>query len=345
MSAPAHKAAFPDEGSKAPLTQVGTYALVRRLGSGGMGEVWLGQQAVSGGLGAVKRVRPGARGQWCGFLQREGRAIARLCHPHIVPLFEVGVEHLVTAFIDGTNLERRLQAPIDARSAVRIIRQIASALGHAHGRGVVHGDVKPANILLDRSGNAYLADFGVARLLDDEDNRWGGTPAFMAPEQLRGEPAAPAADQYALGRTLLEMLIGVEIPVFGAAAALSELPTDLPPALRSAVIRAMATDPADRFPAVQDLAETLANIDLAAVSPPARLANPQRSPELFRWCAAARATQSVGANLDARRVPPQRFDRDRARGSRGGADIARAKRTRRHRIFRLRLHGATREGD
>jgi serine/threonine-protein kinase len=127
---------------------------------------------------------------------RERRAIGRLGHPHIVALFDVGPDWLATAYVDGTDLARRSKTPIDPATAVHVTLQIASAPAHAHAYGVVHRDVKPSNILIDTAGNAFLGDFGLALLPEalDDDARVG-TPAFMAPEQARGELASPPADQ------------------------------------------------------------------------------------------------------------------------------------------------------
>ncbi|MEP6653468.1 MAG: alpha/beta fold hydrolase [Myxococcales bacterium] len=261
-----------------------------------MGEVWLGQQVVSRGLGAVKRLRHAARPSMKAFLDREGRAIARLSHPHIVPLFEMGEDHLVTAFIDGPNLERRLQTPIGPDIAIRITRQIAGALAHAHAHGVVHRDVKPSNILLDGAGNAHLADFGIADLLDEGAGPRGGTPTFMAPELLRGARSGPASDQYALGRTLLEMLVGGSIAA-ATEAALRDLPRGLPISLRDVVARALAIDPPARFPSMDAFAEALSAIDLAGLVAPDRLAAKRRSTEPFAWCAAAQSIEAVGTDL------------------------------------------------
>src|SRR5438128_1311789 len=105
-----------------------------------MAEVWLGRHAISGGIAAVKRLAPQARHRpsVAEFLAREARLVARLSHPHILPLFEYGDGFVVMPYIEGVTLSRRMQSPIDPATAVRIARQVASALAHAHSRGVVH---------------------------------------------------------------------------------------------------------------------------------------------------------------------------------------------------------------
>jgi hypothetical protein len=288
----------------APLSpeRVGSYALVRRLGSGGMGEVWLGQHVVSGGLGAVKRLAPRARlrSRLAAYFAREGRALARLAHPHVVPVFEVGDDFLVSAYIDGPNLARRLYTPIAPGEALRLVRQIADALAHAHDRGVVHRDVKPSNILVDGRGNAYLADFGLAAFLgeDDDPARAAGTPQFMAPEQRHG-PVGPAMDQYALGRTLLEMLAGHDVPI-DRDAALGALPGALPAPLCAAVARATARDPGERFPSMYAFADALrvAAAGLGAVGAPVQVAASVRDAPAFGWLAGAVATRAAGPDIE-----------------------------------------------
>jgi pimeloyl-ACP methyl ester carboxylesterase len=253
---------------------------------------------VAGTLGAVKRVSPIVAGPVEDFFRREGRAIARLAHPHIVPVVEVGEDFLVTAFVDGSNLARRLQTPIDPATAVRIVRQIASALAHAHERGVVHRDVKPSNILIDTRGNAYLADFGVATFADEDTrHRVAGTPRFMAPEQRRAERVSPAADQYALGRTLCEMLCGGAVPT-DMTRALGELPRDLPIAMKHAIERATAFEPDLRFPSVADFADALGAIELGDAAPQWRLAPEARSPRAFAWLAGAHTVTRIAVDLE-----------------------------------------------
>jgi hypothetical protein len=277
----------------------GDYQLLRRLGSGAMGEVWLGRHTLTETFAAVKMLRQNvkSRERVLKTFDRERRAIGRLGHPHIVALFDVGPDWLATAYVDGTDLARRLKTPIDPGAAVHITLQIASALAHAHAYGVVHRDVKPSNILIDTAGNAFLADFGLALLpeaLDDEHRV--GTPAFMAPEQARGELAAPPADQYALGRTLCEMLVGGTLPI-DPKAALAELPAELPAALRAAVARATEAAPADRYLQVSDFAAALAAVELASFPPPRRLAPEVRVRTPFRWTAGSERTEMLAPDL------------------------------------------------
>jgi pimeloyl-ACP methyl ester carboxylesterase len=297
MSVAAAPSTSPSSG-RVEHERVGNYLLVRRIGVGGMAEVWLGRHAVSGTLGAVKRLSPKVvhREHVSRYFAREGKAIARLAHPHVVPLFEFGDGYVVTQFVDGMNLARRMQSPMDPVTAVRITRQIAAALVHAHGRGIVHRDVKPENILLDAAGDAFLGDFGVAALGDEHAGEIVGTPQFMAPEQRIGRPTGPAADQYALARTLLEMLCGVRVPI-ERLLALSELPRHLPEALAKLLDRATSVDPADRFPSVAAFDEALAAIDLSAYEPEVRRGVERRPAWPFRWLEGACAQEALGADL------------------------------------------------
>jgi serine/threonine-protein kinase len=282
--------------------EVGDYQLLRRLGSGSMGEVWLGRHQVTGTLAALKLLRQNvkSRDRILRTFVRERRAVARLSHPHIVALFDVGPDWLATAYVDGTDLARRLKTPIDPATAVHITLQIASALAHAHAYGVVHRDVKPSNILIDTAGNAFLADFGLAQLPDDlglpgAENRVG-TPAFMAPEQMRGEWAGPEADQYALARTLMEMLVGGTPPT-DAKKALAELPAELPQTLKETLARATQPDAASRFASMSELAAALAAVDLRAYPAPRRLAPEVRVSASFHWTAGAEQAQMISPDL------------------------------------------------
>ncbi len=151
---------------------------------------------------------------------REARAAAQLRHPNVVPIFEAGTHDglpfIAAALIAGRTLSEHLaDGPMDPREAARIARDLAGALDKAHSLGIVHRDVKPANVMIDTRGRALLMDFGLARWGSSADRLTHsgailGTPAYMAPEQASGRSgeATAASDQYALGATLYEMLAG-----------------------------------------------------------------------------------------------------------------------------------------
>jgi serine/threonine-protein kinase len=266
---------------------VGDYQLVRRVGRGAMGEVWLAKHSRTGGLAALKVLRDGSpktRERMRRFFARERRAVARLSHPNIVQLFDLGPDYIAMRYIDGSTLTRRLASSVDAASAVDIALQIAAALAHAHSRGVVHRDVKPSNNLLDSIGNAYLADFGLATLLDDKEagDERGGTPQYMAPEQARGESVGPAADQFALGCVLAEMLAGARVQPEAEAIA-KALPDTLPRGLVDALRKAIDPDPAKRWPSVDDFATALRAHDVTRSPAPQRLLPELRVKAPFAW--------------------------------------------------------------
>lgn len=268
---------------------VGEYHLVRRLGRGAMGEVWLARHSRTHGVAAIKLLRDDkqrGRERMQRFFARERRAVARLSHPNIVPLFDLGPDYIAMRYIDGPTLARRLATPVSPGVALDIAIQIASALAHAHAHGVVHRDVKPSNILLDSLGNAYLADFGLAALLEDTDagDEGGGTPQYMAPEQARGEAPGPAADQFSLGCVLAEMLAGGRVAPDPEAAA-AALPESLPRAVVDIVRRAMDLDPARRWPSVEQLAEALRALDVTRAPAPQRLLPEIRLKAPFAWAA------------------------------------------------------------
>jgi len=220
---------------------------------------------------------------------------ARLVHPHIIPVIESGevdgALYFVMPYVEGSTLRELLtqSGPLPIADALRITRQICEGLAHAHERQIVHRDIKPANILL-ASGNAMIADFGIARALDSADiGAWTtgtglrlGTPAYMSPEQSAGDPELDhRSDLYSLGCVLFEMLVGQ--PPFAAAAyatvlgqhAVTPAPSvrsrrpEVPPRLDSLVTRLLAKQPAERF---QSTRELIAAIDAALAelqAPPA----------------------------------------------------------------------------
>lgn len=293
----------PRQGIPAALAE--RYQLGREIGAGGMGVVYVAQDLRHGRPVAVKLVRPDVlSASVAERFQREIAMAANLNHPHIVALYDSGIEgsalFFVMPLIEGetlrARLEREKQLPI--AEVRRLAEHLASALEYAHGRGVVHRDVKPENIMLTSAG-ALLADFGIARGPHGGDRltttgAFIGSPRYSSPEQLKEESAVgPASDQYALACLLFEALAGH--PPFDAtnyadlvvAHVTEESPKvrvdrpDVPPAMERALRRAMSKDPADRFPDVAAFAAAFTE-DVPAVPAATRA-----SPFVFPLLAAA----------------------------------------------------------
>lgn len=212
----------------------------------------------------------------------EAKAIANLRHPHLVPVFDSGREgeqlFIAEALIRGQTLARRLrELPagrfLDQGEGVRLVRQLAEALAYAHRRGIIHRDIKPANIILDDQGEPVLVDFGLAGRQNEEERprrdqgRPIGTPAYMAPEQARGE-TSPASDQYSLGCVLFEWLTGQppfqgppELQLFlhqtQPPPRLRSLNKTVSPDLEAITLKCLQKDPACRYPGMAYLAEDL----------------------------------------------------------------------------------------
>ena len=255
------------------------YELGERIGSGGFGAVY---RAVQPGVErevAVKIILP----QYANhpdFIRRfeaEAQLVARLEHPHIVPLYdywrEPNAAYLIMRLLRGGSLNELLKTgPLELSLIFQFLEQIGAALHAAHRFGVIHRDLKPANILLDEDQNAYLADFGVAKNLGSPDlsnltnaDAIIGSPAYISPEQIRSEPIRPQADIYCLGVVLYEMLTG-QLPFTGPTPidqimrhlndplpSLGLINSQLPSALDRILQKATAKDPADRYPDVLSL--------------------------------------------------------------------------------------------
>jgi serine/threonine-protein kinase len=262
------------------------WELVRPIGRGGMATVYLARDRKHGRDVAVKVLRREISSLLGPerFVQ-EIQIAAKLSHPHILPLFdsaEVGGYLLyVMPYVAGETLRDRLErsGPLPVAEAVEIARQVASALDYAHGQGVIHRDIKPENILL-QSGQAVVADFGIARAIDaaglggdggrmTETGVALGTPFYMSPEQIGGEPATGASDIYSLGCVLYEMLVGrppfegTSTPAIFGGHATARVPPlrrrrpEVSRALEQAALRALAKAPEDRFPTGASFAAAL----------------------------------------------------------------------------------------
>ena len=271
----------------------GRYRVVEALGRGAMGEVFLAVDDVMGREVAIKTLR-----SFGGDLpllsadrfRNEVRAIASLSHPGVVQVFDVDVEatppYLVMERVPGPSLAKRLEAgPLPATEVRALGIQIAQALAAAHARGIVHRDVKPANVLAAGAGTWKLADFGVAHVPDSSLTLTGqfiGSPAYGAPEALTQGQLGPASDVYGLGAVLYEALAGrwprSDGMTSGVAALLApppplaQLAPGVPPDLAAAIMRALAFDPAHR-PSADALARELAGGVGAETSPTAALGN------------------------------------------------------------------------
>jgi serine/threonine protein kinase len=257
------------------------YEFIEKIGEGGFGAVYRARQLSVGRDVAIKVVRPefADDAEFIRRFEAEAQLVARLEHPHIVPLYDFwrqpGAAFMVMRLLKRGSLSQYLSVHdrvvaqpgnFEQAASLRllpILHQVAQALSAAHRAGVVHRDFKPANILLDEGGNACLADFGVAKQLNDDSGRTGlgevvGSLAYCAPEQLRGELVSAATDVYALGLVAFELIAGRR-PFASMQAAnivaqhlhekppnLSEFVADLPEAINSVVARALEKDAAAR---------------------------------------------------------------------------------------------------
>jgi serine/threonine-protein kinase len=267
---------------------IGDYKVLRRLGQGGMGQVYLAEQVSLKRKVALKFLRPDLAANPVS-LQRfrfEGQAVAKLTHANIVQVYQVGeldgLQFMALEYIDGRNLREYVarKGPPELLLALSIMRQIASALGRAAEQGIVHRDIKPENIMLTRKGEVKVADFGLSRCLDPEQQGLNltqsgvtmGTPLYMSPEQVEGKPLDPRSDMYSFGVTCYHMLAG-QPPFRGETAfevalhhvqamprPLHEFRPDLPSELCAIVLRMMAKKPEDRYQTCRDLLKDLARV-------------------------------------------------------------------------------------
>ena len=286
--------------STARISLPDRYRVIRHIANGGMASVWEAQDEVLARAVAVKLLASHlseddrARQRF----QREARAAAAVSnHPNVVTIYDVG-EHdgrtfMVMELLTGGTLADKLRAGdrISPRTAMRWLRDAASALDAAHAADVVHRDVKPANMLLDDGGRLAIADFGIARLaLEDQLTATGtvlGTAAYISPEQAVGDPATAASDRYALAVVAYELLTGTrpfEAENFAAQARAhveddpvppSERNPDLPAEVDEVIARGLEKDPGARYGSAGEFVDRL---DDAFTAPPAPPAPRRRAP-------------------------------------------------------------------
>jgi serine/threonine protein kinase len=282
-SVPLPVAAAPEALLLTPGKSYGPYLIIRHLGAGGMGQVFLAQDVRLGRHDAVKSLA----GKWLTSriarqrLLREARSAAALTHPNIATVYDVfeDGQHvlLVMEYVEGRSLRDVIGAgPVPPNYALRLIVQIADAIGYAHDRGIVHCDLKPANVQLTPEGTAKVLDFGLARAtfaLDDEvsasdQGRIIGTPGYIAPELLLTGTNAPSGDVYSLGVMLFELLTGrhpfeetgparILSILAGVAPSVTSLAPGVPGVMDGIVDRALARDPAQRYQSAHELARDL----------------------------------------------------------------------------------------
>ena len=256
-----------------PGQMLGPYRIINQIGRGGMATVYKAYQPSVDRYVAVK-VLPSQLAESREFaarFQQEARIIAKLEHPHILPVFDYGesegVAYFVMRYMDaGTLKEKMIEGrPLPLSDIDRLFTQLAEALSYAHSRGIVHRDLKPANVLIDAQGNVFLTDFGIAKLLESASPRLTqtdaimGTPAYISPEQAQGNPVDQRSDIYSLGIILYEMVTGsvpftAETPLAVLFKHISDpLPPpsivkpDIPPAIEKVILKSLAKDPKDRF--------------------------------------------------------------------------------------------------
>ena len=296
--------------SQPPIPKrVGGYQIVGLLGRGGMGVVYHAKHIKLGREVALKMVLAGGHAspeQLKRFIL-EAQAVAHLQHPNIVQIFEVseheGLPYFSLEYVDGEPLDVQLRKQLpEANEAARLMATLAVAMKYAHDHGILHRDLKPANVLMARDGTPKVADFGLAKKLEDADDsastRTGtvmGTPSYMSPEQASGQirELGPATDQYSLGAMLYELLTG-RPPFLGAKPIEtilqvvrdepippSKLRPKCPADLETICLKALQKSPAQRYASCAEFADDL----LRYLAGEPILARPVAMPErIWRWC-------------------------------------------------------------
>jgi serine/threonine-protein kinase len=263
-------------------TLAGRYSGIELLGAGGMASVYRAHDVALERIVAIKVLPPdlAPEDKLISRFEQEAKLAAKLDHPNIIPIYRVesenGLHYFVMKFVPGKSLDALLAngRPLDVEFTLRVLIDAAAALGHAHQRGVVHRDVKPANIMIDTDERVILTDFGISKAMETASGitKTGiivGTPHYMAPEQAMGSAVDGRADQYALACVGYHMLTG-ELPfpgdvahsvlhrhIYEEAKPLAARRPDAPRAMVQAITRAMSKEPGARFATMEEFAASL----------------------------------------------------------------------------------------
>jgi serine/threonine-protein kinase PpkA len=264
------------------MIKISGYQIKRELGQGGMAKVYLAIQQSLEREVAIKVLSTEliSDQEFCQRFLKEGRILAQVPHPNVVPIFDSGeqdgVFYMCMEFVPGGTLEERLnQGSLSLKESIRILKQIASALEWSHGKGLIHRDVKPANVLFRDDGTPVLSDFGIAKTTHQDATQMTavgmaiGTPTYMSPEQASAHKITPKSDQYSLGVLFFEMLTG-RVPYkadTALAVAIQHLQAPIPTLpgeyehIQPIIDRVMAKEPEERFNTLEELITTLDKVN------------------------------------------------------------------------------------
>jgi tetratricopeptide (TPR) repeat protein/tRNA A-37 threonylcarbamoyl transferase component Bud32 len=273
-----------------PGENVGPYQIIEQLGQGGMATVFKAYHPALDRYVAIKLLHPAFKEDpnFLARFQREARIVAKLEHPHIIPVYDFsehkGMAYLVMRYVEGETLKVHLKGePLPPERILEILKPVAEALAYAHEQGVLHRDIKPSNVMLTPEGNIFLTDFGLARMAQSGESTLSqdmmiGTPQYMSPEQAKGEQVDERTDIYSLGVILFEMLTGrvpfsadtpyavVHDHIYTPLPLPTTIKPDIPTVLERVVLKTLAKEKDDRYQKVTELAIAFKDAVVEAVS-------------------------------------------------------------------------------